>query len=333
MSFIDFVSLGAFAVLTMLTFLIGDFIAGGRRVARRLAGQKDDLTGLFSEPGKKVSYFVQVMASAVPQLQSEVVILRRNLTQAGYYGRHALQEYVATRNTLVIVSIAATLIFATLADPSTSLPNIILIVGAVVTAFGYGFPRLVLWYQAKARVERIQAGLPDALDIITMCLTGGLALRDALKRVSEEIKHSNRDVALEFEIIRRHADADTMANALKSFAARIDTPDINTLATLVSQTQRMGSHIATAVSDYADSVRRVRRQRAEENASKTSIRMLFPVVLCLAPPIYILLMGPPILEMRDFALKAHQPGGVLEPETPGIAEAPARVGDESPVLR
>ena len=172
-------------------------------------------------------------------------------------------------------------------------------------------------------VDRIQTGLPDALDIIMMCLTGGLPLRDALQRVSQEIKFTNRDIAIEFEIIRRHADADTMANALRQFASRIDTPDINALATLVSQTQRMGSHIATAVCDYADSVRRARRQRAEEEANKTSIRMLFPVLLCLAPPIYILLMGPPLLQLRNFVTKEHQPGGALEPDIPGLARARA----------
>lgn len=320
MSFIDIVTVGTFFVTAILFFLIGDFISGGRKVARRLAGEKDDITGLLSEPGRKVGFFVQSMAGAVPQLQSEVAVIRRNLMRAGYYGSHALQEYLASRNTLVILAIATTLILATAADPGSQMPRIILIAGGVATAFGYGFPRLLLAVQASARVERIHSGLPDALDIITMCLTGGLPLRDALQRVSEEIKHSNRDIAIEFEIIRRHADADTMANALKHFAARIDTPDINALATLVSQTERMGSHISTAVCDYADSVRRARRQRAEEEASKTSIRMLFPVILCLAPPIYILLMGPPLLEMRNFAINQHRPGGVLNPgDIPGLA--------------
>ena len=319
MDFIDLVTVGAFFVLAMLVFLIGDFVAGGRRTARRLAGVKDDLTGLLSEPGKKASPFIQAMAAVVPQLSSEVDVIRRNLMRAGYYGTHALQEYLATRNTLVVACIAGTLALATMADPGSYLPRTIMITGAIATACGYGLPRMLLAAQARSRVDRIQTGLPDSLDIITMCLTGGLPLRDALQRVADEIKFSNRDIAIEFEIIRRHADADTMANALRHFAARIDTPDINALATLVSQTHRMGSHIATAVCDYADSVRRTRRQRAEEEASKTSIKMLFPVLLCLAPPIYILLMGPPILQLRNFIIKEHQPGGALEPAVPEMA--------------
>lgn len=319
MTFIDLVTVGAFLVSAILVFLIGDFIAGGRQVARRLAGEKDDLTGLLSEPGRKVSPLTQALAATIPQLQSEVEVIRAQLMRAGYYGTHALQEYLATRNTLILMSIAGSLLLATLSDPGSPSSRWILVAGVLAAGVGYALPRVVLSMQAKSRVDRIQRGLPDALDIVTMCLTGGLPLRESLQRVAEELTFSNRDVAVEFEIIRRHADADTMANALRQFARRIDVPDINALAILVSQTQRMGTHIATAVCDYADSVRRVRRQRAEEEASKTSIRMLFPVILCLAPPIYILLMGPPLLQLRNFVLKEHQPGGVLEPDIPGLA--------------
>jgi tight adherence protein C len=73
--------------------------------------------------------------------------------------------------------------------------------------------------------------------------------------------------------------------------------------------------VATAIADYADSVRMVHRQKIEEKASKTSIKMLFPVILCLAPPIYILLCGPPMLKLRNFIIEGHQPGGVLNTPT------------------
>ena len=148
-----------------------------------------------------------------------------------------------------------------------------------------------------------------------MGLAGGLPLRSALERVSEEIVLFHPDIAVEFEIIRRHADADTMAGALRQFAARIDSPDVNALAALVAQSDRLGTHAGVAVTEYADSVRLASRQRAQERASKTSIRLLFPVVLCLAPPIYILLMGPPILQLRNFIIEGHRPGGILEPLT------------------
>jgi tight adherence protein C len=182
---------------------------------------------------------------------------------------------------------------------------------------------MALNMQARRRVARLQIGLPDALDIIRMCLSGGLPLRESLKRVSQEIVFFHPDIAVEFEIIRRQADADTMAHALKQFAQRIDVPDINALAALVMQTDRLGTHVATAITDYADSVRRASRQRAEERASKTSIKMLFPVVLCLAPPIYILLCGPPVLKLRTFVIEANRPGGVLDTASYGKTLTPA----------
>jgi tight adherence protein C len=177
----------------------------------------------------------------------------------------------------------------------------------------------VLHHQAKQRVDRIQRGLPDALDLVTMCVTGGLPLHEALERVSKELRFSNEDVAIEFEIIRRHADAHKMASALRHFAHRIDAPDVSALAALVTQTERLGTHVSTAICDYADSVRRAHRQFAEERANKTSIKMLFPVVLCLAPPIYILLCGPPVLKLRSFLIEERRPGGILAQEIPGVS--------------
>lgn len=321
MEFIDLVSIGTFAVLTLLFFLIGDAVAGGRRVARKMAGVKDETTGLLSEPGKKANPLVQALAALVPQSASEVSVIQRNLMRAGYYTTHAVVEYLASRNTLVVMCLGTTLVLATLAEPGSATMRTVLICGALVTGFGYGLPRFFLNLQANRRVDRVQAGLPDALDLITMCITGGMPLRDSLQKVSSEIKMSNRDIAVEFEIIRRHSEADSMGSALRSFAQRMDTPDINALATLVSQTERMGAHVATAICDYSDSVRRVRRQRAEEEASKTSIRMLFPVILCLAPPIYILLMGPPMVQLRNFIVKEKLPGGVLNPsDIPGLSQ-------------
>jgi tight adherence protein C len=106
-----------------------------------------------------------------------------------------------------------------------------------------------------------------------------------------------------------------MTKALKEFARRMNAPDVNALASLVSQSERTGTHVASAVTEFADSIRRQFRQRAEERASKTTIRMLFPVIFCLAPPVFILLLGPPVLQLRNFVRQANAPGGVLNATT------------------
>lgn len=300
--FLDVVTGASFLVICLLAFLISNYISSGRRRAGSLVKVTDRSVGPYS----------RAMAKIVPQLGSEVDKIDRDLKRAGYYGKSALIEYMASRNTLIVLVLIATGILAVLADPTTTLPRVILIVGALVAILGYAIPRLVLNLQARARVDRIQRGLPDALDIIRMCLTGGLPLREALVRVADEIQSFHPDIAVELNVIHRHAEANSMPIALKNFSRRIDTPDINALAALVSQSDQVGTNVASAVSEYADGIRRQHRQRADEAASKTTIRMLFPVIFCLAPPIYILLCGPPLLQLRNFVTEEHEPGGILD---------------------
>jgi tight adherence protein C len=98
---------------------------------------------------------------------------------------------------------------------------------------------------------------------------------------------------------------------LDLFAERIDTPDVRSLAAITSQSVRLGSNVGAAMQEYADGMRTNQRQRAEERGNRRSVAMLFPVALCLAPPVYILLLGPAVLELRDFALRENRSGGVL----------------------
>lgn len=311
--FLDIITVAVFLLGALSVFVAGDFYRRGRSKAESVAEV---------DRKKSINPFVQALAVIVPQLGSEVDRIERDLRRAGYYGSTALVEYMAARNVLILLVVIVTGILAVLADPATHIPELILVGGSITAVLGYSVPRLVLGAQARARVDRIQKGLPDALDIIRMCLTGGLPLREAIKRVSSEINTFHPDIAVELQVIQRHADANSMPVALRNFAGRIDTPDVNTLAALVSQTDQIGTHVATAVADYADSIRRQHRQRAEEQASKTSIRLLFPVIFCLAPPIYILLCGPPLLKLRNFINDGHRPGGILEPSTYGETITP-----------
>lgn len=255
------------------------------------------------------------LAGAMPLLSGEVEALEQDLRRAGFYSPYALIEYLSARNFIVISLLLVGGTAAVLADPTTTLPNTILIAAGSAAAISYLLPRYLLHWQAESRLGRIQHGLPDALDIVRMCLTGGLPLRDSLERVARDVEFFHPDIAVELEVVRRHAEADTMQKALKEFARRMNAPDVNALSSLVSQTERTGTHVATAVTEFADSMRRQYRQRAEERASKTSIKLLFPVLLCLAPPVFILLMGPPVLQLRNFIREAHQPGGVLESQS------------------
>lgn len=304
--FLELATVGTFVLLSLLAYLVGETLLRSRAAARLTTRSG------AAKSTRKSGRLKRALAGLVPQFQGEVDSIQRDLMRAGYYGSTAFVDYMATRNVLIVAIAVTTGVLAVLADPATSLPQQILAAGALIAVICYGLPRLLLHGQANRRVSRIHRGLPDALDIVRMCLTAGLPLRDSFQRVGQEIMDFHPDIAVEFEVVRRHADAATMPNALKQFARRIDTPDVNALASIVSQSERIGAQVAKAVADFADSIRLSQRHRADERANKTSIKMLFPIVLCLAPPIYILLCGPPVLKLRNFVTEGNRPGGILE---------------------
>jgi tight adherence protein C len=133
-----------------------------------------------------------------------------------------------------------------------------------------------------------------------MGLTGGLTVQDSLGHVSRELHGSHPDLATEFEIVRRHSELSGLGSAFQQFATRVDCPETVTLAAIVNQSERLGSNINTAIREYADGVRTKLRQSADERASKAGIKLLFPLVLCLAPAAMIILWGPAALELRNF---------------------------------
>ena len=285
----DLMPILVYFTTTLLVFVFGMSIVRSRQRVRNV----DDLdrrTG-FSRPSRWRVH----LSGAVPMPEAEVDALSQDLKRAGFYGSNAVVEFLSTRNILVLGTMFSGGVLAVLADPNSTLPRSILLVTAVLTSFAYLIPRNLLRTQATQRLNRILKGLPDAL-----------------LRVAREIDVFPPNVSVELEVVRRHADADTMAKALKEFSKRLNAPDVNALANLVTQSEMTGTHVAAAVTEFSDGIRRQFRQRAEERANKTSVKLLFPVVLCLAPPVFILLLGPPVLQLRNFVRDAHKPGGVLE---------------------
>lgn len=310
MSFwLDLITLAAFLTTFLCVLVFGMTAVRARRRIRNIADVQT--LGERVRPG----WFWRSLAEVLPQSRTERDGLAQDLKRAGFYGLEASVEYLAARNFIVLGTLLVGTAAAVVADPATKLPQTILLASLAASIVSYILPRWLLRLQANRRLQRIQTGLPDALDIIRMCLTGGLPLRDSLARVARDIEFFHRDIAVELEVVRRHAEADTMQRALKEFARRMNAPDVNALSTLVSQTELIGTHVATAVTEFADTMRRQYRQRAEERANQTSIKLLFPVLLCLAPPVFILMVGPPILQLRNFIRDAHEQGGVLNPET------------------
>jgi tight adherence protein C len=254
-----------------------------------------------SGPGLFTDELATSLAAQLPQGTNDNGELDRELRQAGYYRPTSRFDYLALRNSLVIAAILITAMLAAGVGPQhQELALQIVIGGLLIAGLCWALPRLVLRSQAAARVKRIQRALPFALDMTTMCLTGGLSLQDSLGHVSREIFFSHPDLAVELMIVRQQSEMTSLDHGFRQFAERIGTPELTSLAALITQSQRLGTNVVTTLREYTDNLRLRWRQIADEQSNKIGLKLLFPIVCCLVPAAMIFLWGPAIVDLWRF---------------------------------
>jgi len=146
---------------------------------------------------------------------------------------------------------------------------------------------------AKRRQHRIRLALADALDLLVVSVEAGLGLDQALSRVGSELAFAYPDLADELRLINIELRAGkTRAEAMRNLADRTGVDDLRGLVTMLIQTDKFGTSVAQALRVYSDTLRTKRRQRAEEAAAKTGVKMVFPLVFCIFPAIWVVTIGP-----------------------------------------
>jgi len=169
------------------------------------------------------------------------------------------------------------------------------LVGAVGGFFGLD---LVLTHLISRRQESIRRALPDALDLLVICMEAGLGIDQAMARVGEEIRRTSPALADELQIINREQRAGKpRLDAWRSMAERVDIEFVRQFVSMLVQTERFGTPIALALGQFADTLRMRRTQAAEEMAAKTGVKLLFPLVLFIFPSIFVVSLGPAVLNI------------------------------------
>jgi tight adherence protein C len=162
----------------------------------------------------------------------------------------------------------------------------------------YLVPDMWLNMQIKKRTARIRKSLPDALDLLVICVEAGLGLDQAMLRVGQEIIISHPDIHQEFmQVNLEQLAGKPRLEAWKSAAARTPIPEFALFVSTLTQADRFGTPIVRALSRFGDEIRQKRRQRAEEMAAKTKVKILFPLVLFIFPCIFIVLLAPAVLNI------------------------------------
>jgi tight adherence protein C len=229
------------------------------------------------------------LSRALPLSPSDTDRTRGWLIQAGYRESRHLTIYLGIRVLTAIVAFAGGVLFGGFGSP-------LLLIG--ITAFGFFVPRFVLKRMINDRQMRIRLGLPDALDLTVICVEAGLALDQALMRVGEDLSHAHPDLSAEFYLVNLEMRAGKpRADALRNLVSRTGVDDIKSLVGTLVQTDRFGTSVSQALRVHSDSLRTERRQRAEEQAAKTTIKMVPPLVVFVLPSIIVVTLGPAIISL------------------------------------
>jgi tight adherence protein C len=284
-------------MLPLLAFVFGTTLVGGaalllmprraaaidRRLEELMAVRDEDaperprfqlFIGLFKRMGEKV-----------PRSPKELGSLRLRLVQAGYRRDEALTIFFGIRVFIALV------LFLVLSTPILVRPNVLVALGGL--ALGYVVPGMVLARMAKRRAHRIRLSLADALDLLVVSVEAGLGLDQALTRVGTELAFAHPELSEELKLINLELRAGKpRAEALRNLADRTGVDDLSSLVTMLIQTDKFGTSVAQSLRVYSETLRTKRRQRAEEAAAKTGVKMVFPLVLCIFPSIWVVTIGP-----------------------------------------
>lgn len=282
---------GVFVSIALATWAVGSLVlrwsAPEQQQLRRMTQGRADVLAelqLADVPSPWVKRFQQV----VPKSPKEMSALRRRMTTAGY----------RSSTTAVIYAVA-----------EVGLP--IIIGGAALLTFGFskwylaafgaalGFVTPSLWLGRKTaqRQKEIRNGLPDALDLMIVCIESGSGIDQAIVKTSDELDISHPALAEELRLISTEMRAGKpRLEAFKNFASRTKVDDVRSLVAMLIQTDRFGTSVAQALRTHAEVSRTKRRQAAEERAAKIGVKLVFPLVFCLFPSLYVAILGPAVVQ-------------------------------------
>jgi tight adherence protein C len=225
------------------------------------------------------------LGERVPKSPKEMGSLRLRLVQAGYRRDEALTIFFGIRIAFAL------LLFAIFSTGFFARPNLLMALGAL--GLGYVLPGMALARLAKRRAHRIRLSLADALDLLVVSVEAGLGLDQALTRVGQELAFAYPELSDELRLINLELRAGKpRAEALRNLADRTGVDDLSSLVTMLIQTDKFGTSVAQSLRVYSETLRTKRRQRAEEAAAKTGVKMVFPLVVCIFPSIWVVTIGP-----------------------------------------
>ena len=296
---LPYASFGAisFAAWAVISFFTGKQSRATERLDEmRDPGRRGREESAASNMGRMLEKAAPALSQALqPKSELEVSELKIRLANAGYQSPNASSIYLAIKFCMLIVGalIGGGYGLTMYGFKQSGL-------AAIVIGGGIAFylPELVLLLLKKSRQDKIFMSLPDALDLLVVCVEAGLGLDAGMRRVSEELADSAPELCSEFDKCNFQLQIGRpRREVLHELGVRTGVDDLKALAAILIQADRFGSSVAQALRVQSDSMRIRRRQLAEERAQQTAVKMIFPLVLFIFPGIFVVLVGPAAINM------------------------------------
>ncbi len=250
---------------------------------------EEGVKGMFKKAAPTLS------KALAPKSDLETSELKVRLANAGFNSPNAGTFYLAIKTAGLVGGVMAGGGYGVVSYGMTQGGMTSLAIGG---GLGFYIPEIILWFLRSSRVERIFLSLPDALDLLVVCVEAGLGLDAAMRRVSEELADASPDVCSEFSMSNMQLQMGRpRREVLHDLGVRSGVDDMKSLAAILIQADRFGSSIAQALRVQSDSMRIKRSQMAEEKAAQTAVKMIFPLVLFIFPGIFVVLVGPAAIMM------------------------------------
>ncbi len=294
------IGIGVYALYTL-------FSARDARAERRL-DRFSRLTGgpeaeqQSSSSSERLQEMIEKAAPALakpltPQSEQEQSELKVRLLNAGWRSENAPSVYLGIKFGFLLLGLLIALLVVV---PSYGLTQKGLMYGFLIAGISFYLPGIFVWWRVKGRQDQIFCGLPDALDLMVVCVEAGLGLDAAMRKVAEEMARSFPIISEEFSICNFQLQMGRpRREVLHDLGLRTGVDDMKSLAAILIQADRFGSSVAHALRVQSDSMRTKRKQLAEERAAKTAVQLIIPLILFIFPAIFIVLVGPAAIQIID----------------------------------
>jgi tight adherence protein C len=261
--------------------------------------KQKSILSTIQQTGLSISGVVERFDSVIPKSQNEISVTLQHLQRAGFRSESAIKAFNGSKVVIPILLCVLCLV----SGVGDRLPLSYLL----AIALGFLGPDYWLNMRIKKRQKAIRRGLPDVLDLLVICIEAGLSMDQGVARTAEELKGAQPELCDEFGIVVLEQRAGRpRADAWKHLAERTDVDSIRNLSTMLIQAEQFGTSIAKTLRVHSDTLRTQRVQAVEEAAAKTTIKLIFPLVLFIFPSLFLVALGPAILSiMASFKTMNH----------------------------